>query len=392
MTTPPATAPPVNQAAPPPDPNGGPPPTTQAAAIVKREPIAVGERGVKLTSFDDIYRFARVVVASKFCPPNFNDADCFICISRGLEIGMSPMMSLEAIYIVNNRATLFGDAPKAICEASGLLEDYEQSYEGTEGTDDFRAVVTSKRRGRKPQTETFSVRDAKTAELWGKKGPWTNYPKRMLMFRARGYNLRDNFGDVLKGFQIGELVDDFDNAKQASGRVVEPNFPNGTPPPQPSAENQLPKAWQQQQGELIDLQAQKRHRRTKAEMEAERASTSSAQGARETAPAASAAPPAPISHPEPQTPPAAMQQAPPATAEPKPANGPVAEIFKRLAAEKISQEAFLILLNDLGLVDTEQTSIELGHFTVGHVAPETLKMALDDWDNVLLRLKGAAQS
>jgi hypothetical protein len=378
-TTTPPDAPTSNQA--PPEPNGGPPPAQTSSQIVKREPIAVGERGVKLTSFDDIYRFARVVVASKFCPPNFNDADCFICISRGLEIGMSPMMSLEAIYIVNNRATLFGDAPKAICEASGLLEDYEQSYEGTEGTDDFRAVVTSKRRGRKPQTESFSVRDAKTAELWGKKGPWTTYPKRMLMFRARGYNLRDNFGDILKGFQIGELVDDFENAKQASARVVEPNFANGNPA-QSSAENQLPKAWQQSQGEPADLQAQKRHRRTKAEMEAAKAP--------ETPPAANvatgtAAPARTSLFPEQQEK-REEPTAPPTT------NGLAGEVMKRLNAENITQERFLVLLADVGAIDAEGQAIEMGHYALGHVPKETLQMALKDWENVLLRLKGAAQS
>ena len=51
----------------------------------------------------------------------------------------------------------------------------------------------------------FSVQDAKRAGLWGKMSasgkptPWVLYPDRMLLFRARGFNLRDNFGDVLKG-------------------------------------------------------------------------------------------------------------------------------------------------------------------------------------------------
>src|SRR6185295_456507 len=35
-------------------------------------------------------------------------------------------------------------------------------------------------------------------------------PQRMLMFRSRGWNLRDNFGDVLKGMPIYEEVIDID--------------------------------------------------------------------------------------------------------------------------------------------------------------------------------------
>jgi hypothetical protein len=349
-------------------------------------PVQVGTRGIQFNDMDSIMRFAKAVAASQFCPQGFSDIDCFICINKGLEVGMTPLSALENIYVVNRRATIFGDAPKALCEASGLLEDYEQHYEG-EG-DDFRAVVTSTRKGRKPQTESFSIADAKTAELWGKKGPWTNYPKRMLMFRARGYNLRDNFGDVLKGFQIGELVDEFDAARAVAGRVVEPNLPNGQAQPatlpQPSAENQLPKAWQQQQGESADLQAQKRHRRTKAEMEAARAQENAPQANVATA---TGSPARTSLFPEPE------KKEEPATAdEPPTTNGPAGEIMKRLKAADISQERFLVLLADVGAIEAKEPAISEGHYVIGHVEREVLMMALADWENVLLRLKGAPQS
>jgi len=53
-----------------------------------------------------------------------------------------------------------------------------------------------------------SVGDAKLASLWGKQGPWSQYPKRMLKFRARGFWLRDNFGDILKGMRTVEELRD----------------------------------------------------------------------------------------------------------------------------------------------------------------------------------------
>jgi hypothetical protein len=247
----------------------------------------------------------------------------------------------------------------------------------------------SKRRGRQPQTETFSVRDAKTAELWGKAsksgkpGPWILYPKRMLMFRARGYNLRDNFGDVLKGFTIGELVDDFDTARQVAGRVVEPNLANGQAQqsatlPQPSAENQIPQAWQQ--SEPADLQAGKRHRRTRAEMEAAKA--------QETPPAANVAPATGAVARTSLFPESEKREEPTAPEEPPTTNGPAGEVMKRLKAAGISQERFLVLLADVGAIEVQEPAISQGHFTIGHVPEATLQMGLDDWENVLLRLKG----
>jgi hypothetical protein len=50
--------------------------------------------------------------------------------------------------------------------------------------------------------------DAKAAKLWGKAGPWTDYPKRMMKFRARGFLLRDQFGDILKGLRTAEEARD----------------------------------------------------------------------------------------------------------------------------------------------------------------------------------------
>ena len=53
--------------------------------------------------------------------------------------------------------------------------------------------------------------DAKRAGLWGKSGPWTQYPDRMLLFRARGFALRDAFGDYLRGLRTveeqGDIID-----------------------------------------------------------------------------------------------------------------------------------------------------------------------------------------
>jgi hypothetical protein len=70
---------------------------------------------------------------------------------------------------------------------------------------------------------SFSVADAKRANLWGKKGPWTQYPARMLKWRARGFNLADNFGEVLKGLKtIDELMDTPAEPLVTSGRLEEP--------------------------------------------------------------------------------------------------------------------------------------------------------------------------
>ena len=61
------------------------------------------------------------------------------------------------------------------------------------------------------------------AGLWGKQGPWKQYPKRMLQMRARGFAIRDAFPDALRGMYMAEEVQDI-TEKEVVGthRSVEP--------------------------------------------------------------------------------------------------------------------------------------------------------------------------
>jgi hypothetical protein len=71
----------------------------------------------------------------------------------------------------------------------------------------------------------FSVADAVRAGLWGKSGPWTQYPKRMLQLRARGFALRDAFPDVLKGLVTAEEAQDYPADTQATAAPQRPEPP-----------------------------------------------------------------------------------------------------------------------------------------------------------------------
>ena len=59
-----------------------------------------------------------------------------------------------------------------------------------------------------PTVETFTVRDAKRAGLWGKAGPWTQYPRQMLFNRARAFAYRHAFPDALMGMRFREEEED----------------------------------------------------------------------------------------------------------------------------------------------------------------------------------------
>jgi hypothetical protein len=158
---------------------------------------------------DDAYRFAKYVSASGFAPRGMEKPESIlVALQLGAELGLTPMAALQNTAVINGRPGIYGDAALALVRRSGLLESYKEEEVGTAGKDDWGCKVTAKRAGADPQSETFTVADAKLAKLWGKDGPWTQYPRRMLKFRARGFILRDVFGDVLKGLATVEEIRD----------------------------------------------------------------------------------------------------------------------------------------------------------------------------------------
>lgn len=196
-----------------------PPPESQELAKSQgpKTIIAMGDTGIKLGTFDDLARFSRVIALSGFAPKGMNMEAIFVAIQMGLELGISPMAALQSIAVINGRPSLYGDMQLALVNASGLCEEFEEWFEDKNGrlarnpqdfTDDVCGVACVKRKGRKGQEYSFSVADARRAKLWGKAGPWSEYPQRMLRFRARAFLLRDVFGDVLKGMKSAEEMGD----------------------------------------------------------------------------------------------------------------------------------------------------------------------------------------
>jgi len=175
-----------------------------------KTPINFGAQGVKLASLEDAFRFANAIVASGFAPRGMEKPEAvLVAIQLGAELGITPMAALQNIAVINGRPAIYGDAALALVRASGLLASFSEMEVGESGKDSFGVCVAAARTDGSKGSETFTIGDAKVAKLWGKAGPWTDYPRRMLKFRARGFVLRDVFGDVLKGLRTAEEVRDY---------------------------------------------------------------------------------------------------------------------------------------------------------------------------------------
>jgi hypothetical protein len=191
-------------------------PAQESRLATPRPSAAFGARGIEIRQYDELARFAQTVSNSGLAPKGMERAESiFVAVQMGLEVGLSPMAALQNIAVVNGRPTIWGDAQLAVCRGTGELETFDEWFEvngakttrnPSEYKDDTAAVCKVKRKGGSEVESAFSVADAKRAGLWGKTGPWTQYPFRMLRNRARSFALRDTFGDALKGFRSTEEV------------------------------------------------------------------------------------------------------------------------------------------------------------------------------------------
>lgn len=171
---------------------------------------------LRIQNYDQAMRLAEMIAGSDFAPKDYKGkpGNVILAIQMGDELGLAPMQSIQNISVINGRPSVWGDAALALVRASGKMAMFREYWEGDLKSGTLTAHCFATRRGDPPNGEddisSFSIDNAKTANLWGKQGPWQQYPKRMLQMRARGFRLRDAFPDVLKGIWVAEEAQDIE--------------------------------------------------------------------------------------------------------------------------------------------------------------------------------------
>lgn len=157
-----------------------------------------------------LLELASMISKTAFAPKDFigKPEACAIAMLYGKQLGVPALQAIQNICVINGRPSAYGDLFWAIILSHPELEDVVEKDEDT------KAYVKLTRRGRTPKEVTFTKQDAITAGLWDKPGPWKNYPKVMLLWRARTNAARALFADALKGVTSSFEAED-------SGPIIE---------------------------------------------------------------------------------------------------------------------------------------------------------------------------
>lgn len=191
-------------------------------------------------SIEEVYRLAKMALTAGMLKPQkigygdnatYEDADAVLArgtmiIMQGMELGIPPMQAVQLLAMINGRIVAHSEAVPGLLLSKGFkLKD---AWTGTPIQDDWACTVELTRPDGEKFSASFSVPDAKQAQLWdqsptktsfGKTKPndaaWFRYPKRMLKARALGFVGKDGGADALKGLMVREEMEDLLRSEQA---------------------------------------------------------------------------------------------------------------------------------------------------------------------------------
>lgn len=174
----------------------------------QRQELATRAFNFVPTTLKEAQEYATIFANSGLCPEAYRGRpnDILIVWQMGKELGLDKMQSLRTLGCINGMPFAYGDGLLALVKRHSQFEDMKEWFEGDLSKGTLTAYCTIKRKGKEAVTQPFSMEDAKIAGLWGKKGPWTQYPRRMLQHRARGFAAKDAFPDAIYGLMSEDEV------------------------------------------------------------------------------------------------------------------------------------------------------------------------------------------
>jgi hypothetical protein len=160
----------------------------------------------------EMWQFAGIAWESRVTPETLKNKEAvFIALQSGLECSLTPMQSIQNIYVVNGKPCLYGSVLIALCRTKSDWVEAAYSETLVGDGEARRGIVTVQRVGGSLMEKSFSVADARKAGLIGgdkTRDIWVKYTDDMLLNRARSRALKSVFSHHLHGIAIAEEQQD----------------------------------------------------------------------------------------------------------------------------------------------------------------------------------------
>lgn len=209
--------------------NGTAAPTIQSPATPKPAPTALVKRdqGFEPETMNEAIALSERFALSALLPDALKGKpnDVLITMLQGRELGLSPVRSLNDIYVVKGKPMCSADTMKALCLRHPDICEYFYTVEATQTS----VTLATKRAGSpKEERQTFTLEMATKATLttnalYERLGPV------MLEHRCTAILCRRVYPDLIRGFYIDEEADEVGRSDVRGGAG------NFTAPPEPKS-------------------------------------------------------------------------------------------------------------------------------------------------------------
>jgi len=155
-------------------------------------------------SFEEIKGMAQAFVQSGMFQDTKQLSQAIVKIQAGRELGLPPVYSMQNINLIRSRLTSNANTMAMLVKRSDRY-----NYRIKEHTDDVCSITFYERDGAKwaeAGTSTFTMADAKRADLVKPDSGWAKYPRAMLFSRAISQGARIYCPDAIGGIYTDEEI------------------------------------------------------------------------------------------------------------------------------------------------------------------------------------------
>lgn len=164
-------------------------------------------------SFKKIFDIGKMFASSSLVPQAYQGKpmDCTIAVDMANRMGVSPMMVMQNLYVVQGKPSWSGQACMSMIRASSEFSEVRPVYTGERDTDSWGCYIQAIRKetGKTVKGTEITIAMAKAEGWHGKTGSkWKTMPEQMLAYRAASFFARIHIPNALMGLHVeGEAED-----------------------------------------------------------------------------------------------------------------------------------------------------------------------------------------
>lgn len=168
-------------------------------------------------SFQKIFDIGKMFASSSLAPQAYQGKpmDCTIAVDMANRMGVSPMMVMQNLYVVQGKPQWSGQACTSMIMASGKFKNVHHVYTGERNTDSWGCFLSAEKvdTGEIVNGAEVTIQMAKDEKWYDKNGSkWKTMPELMLAYRASAFFARVHIPNSLMGCSVEGEVEDISPA------------------------------------------------------------------------------------------------------------------------------------------------------------------------------------